>query len=108
LIIGFSLSIPHRISLVCKEGAEPDGNGNLEVEFRHNSNSDKPLDLKAGYVSYTLESIPGYNDGTLKKLTIVSKSFDSSSRKIEIKINDNANGTSKVLKASTTLQPVVF
>ena len=89
-----SSSIAHRISLVALEGSKPDENGVLHLELRHNKFNDDPYINNIGYVSYTLESIPGYKDGTLKKLIITCKNSDSITESHEIVVNkDSSKGT---------------
>lgn len=64
----------HRISLVAPPDAIPDKDGYLTVEFRHNAEGDTASEQVWGYVSYTLESLPGYKEGQLKGLNIRYKS----------------------------------
>ena len=95
-----SPNIAHRISLVGMEGVEPDENGVLNLDLRHNMFDDNPYHLNTGYVSYTLESIPGYNEGTLKKLIINCQSTDGT-KQHEINITtENKQGTMKTISCN--------
>lgn len=69
-MLTYSIDIKHRISLVGTPETTPDADGYIDVEFRHNADGDKTSNLVWGYVSYTLESLPGYKEGKLKGLNI--------------------------------------
>ncbi|MGL5273475.1 MAG: hypothetical protein ACRC8J_08355, partial [Phocaeicola sp.] len=68
-------TIKHRISLVDTKGAYIDEKGFIHLEFRHNAEKDTQRELNWGFVSYTLASIPGYKEGTLKGFKIEYKSI---------------------------------
>lgn len=68
--LGNNSGIAHMVNLVTTEGSEPDAEGLLEVEFRHNKNGDIEAYPQSGWVSFELSSIPGYTDGTVKGLKV--------------------------------------
>lgn len=87
--------IKHKISLVAAPGTTPDANGYIDVELRHSREGDGQGSIGWAWVSYTLESMPGYKEGTLKGLNITYYSIydGKSTRKIEIKQTDSSSDT---------------
>lgn len=69
-IKGNNEAIPHRISLLLTENTQIDDEGLLEVELRHNKNSDYGNKLYWGVVSFTLASIPEYTNENFKGFRI--------------------------------------
>lgn len=69
-IPGNNETIPHRISLLLTEETQTDDEGLLEVELRHNKNSDNGNKLYWGIASFTLSSIPEYSDANFKGFRI--------------------------------------
>lgn len=70
---GYS-GIKHFINLITVgDNPQPDANGVLQMEFRHNNEGDHPRNLQPGWVAFPLKSIPGYENGTTKKLSIKVK-----------------------------------
>lgn len=87
--------IKHRISLVGTPETAPDTDGYITVDFRHNAEGDMANNLSWGYVSYTLESLPGYKDGKLKGLNIKYNSIYGGEAIKKIAIKDlSKNSTS--------------
>ncbi|WP_455673289.1 NigD1/NigD2 family lipoprotein [Phocaeicola sp.] len=79
--------IKHRISLVGAPDTTPDAEGYITVDFRHNAEGDNGGVMRWAYVSYTLESLPGYKEGKLKGLNIRFNSIygGTSTHKVAIK-----------------------
>ena len=73
-IEGQDETIPHRISLLLTENTKINDEGLLEVELRHNNNSDYGQRLYWGVVSYTLSSIPEYSKPECKGFRIIYNS----------------------------------
>lgn len=84
-INGNNETIPHRISLLLKEDTKIDDEGFINVELRHNKNSDYGNKLYWGVVSYTLSSIPEYNDTDFKGFKISYLSSDNTKSEITVK-----------------------
>lgn len=96
-IQGYNVGAKHRISLVGLESSLPDKDGNINLQLCHNAFDDQQIENRNGYVSYTLESIPGFTDGTLKSVSISYKK------------NENESGTFKVkLKEKKSLKSTTF
>ncbi len=93
---GSNSNIRHRISLVGTPDAAPNADGVLNLEFRHNDEGDSPYEIKWGFVSFTLESIPGYTEGTLKKIILSYNSFNEKQEKTEIDIEKKDETSFKI------------
>ena len=70
---GNDSNISHRISLLVPQNAQLDENGLLPVELRHNPESDLQINSFWGVVSFTLSSIPQYQDSAFKGFRILYK-----------------------------------
>jgi len=68
--LGSNSGIAHMLNLVTTEESQKDENGLLEVEFRHNLEEDNEIYPQSGWVSFELNSIPGYTEGTTKGLKV--------------------------------------
>lgn len=77
-IEGYDKNISHRISLLVSEEAQIDKNGLLNVELRHNPESDSQINSFWGVVSFSLASIPQCNDTNFKGFHILYKKSDGS------------------------------
>lgn len=84
-INGNNETIPHRISLLLTEDTKIDDEGLINVELKHNSNSDYGNKLYWGVVSYTLSSIPEYNNTDFKGFRISYFSSDNTKSEITVK-----------------------
>lgn len=91
-IDGQDETIPHRISLLLTENTKIDDEGLLEVELKHNKNSDFGQTKYWGVVSYTLSSIPEYSKEECKGFKIIYNS------------GANTKAEWKVLKTSVSNQ----
>ena len=65
-MLGGTEIIPHRISLLLTADTQLDENGMVPVMLRHNANGDSQNTIYWGIVSFTLASIPEYNDPACK------------------------------------------
>ncbi len=70
---GNNSNISHRISLLVPQNAHLDENGLLPVELRHNPGADLQINSYWGVVSFTLSSIPQYQDSAFKGFRILYK-----------------------------------
>lgn len=70
---GNNSNISHRISLLVPQNARLDENGLLPVELRHNPGADLQIYSYWGVVSFTLSSIPQYQDSAFKGFRILYK-----------------------------------
>ena len=70
---GNNSNISHRISLLVPQNAHLDENGLLPVELRHNPGTDLQINSYWGVVSFTLSSIPQYQDSAFKGFRILYK-----------------------------------
>lgn len=69
-IEGYDENISHCISLLVPENAQPDVNGLLSVELRHNPENDLQINTFWGVVSFNLSSIPQYKNPKFKGFQI--------------------------------------
>ena len=88
-----STNISHRISLVLNSETQLDENGLLQVEFRHNNQGDTYSERLWGIVSYTLESIPDYDESKCKGFKIIYDSGANSRAEWIVKINSQGTQT---------------
>lgn len=80
VMLNTSSHISHRISLVAEEDAQPDADGFVDLQLRHDANGDLPQTLSsAAYVSFALDSVPGYREGTLQGVRIAYTSLEQES-----------------------------
>ena len=100
-INGNNATIPHRISLLLTEETKIDDEGLVYVELRHNKNSDYGNKLYWGVVSYTLSSIPEYNDTDFKGFRISYMSSDNTKSEITVK-KQESNQDSAVRSMKST------
>ncbi len=70
---GNDSDISHRISLLVAQNAQLDENGLLPVELRHNPETDLQINPFWGVVSFTLSSIPQFQDSAFKGFRILYK-----------------------------------
>lgn len=95
IFIGTGSTINHRISLVVNEGEEPDADGYVDVELRHNAEGDKQETISAAsYVSFALDSVPGYKEGTLKGFRMAYTSINYEKETVTIGYYDSKSITS--------------
>lgn len=78
-------TIVHRISLLIDKDAKPDARGYLDVELRHSAEGDLPINANSGYVSFTLEDMPGFKEGSLKGFRIKTKTTKGGTTTVEVK-----------------------
>lgn len=71
---GTDRDTPHRISLVLKTDCQPDENGLLPVELRHDAQKDNQLHDFWSVTSFRLSSIPEYQEGAAKGFKIIYNS----------------------------------
>ena len=64
--LGGDQKIPHRISLLLTEKTELDEDGYLRLDLRHDANGDVQSIIFWGIASFTLRSIPEFNDPKCK------------------------------------------
>ena len=81
--------IPHSISLLIAKDAQPDARGYLSAELRHDAADDLQLNANSGYVSFTLENMPGFKEGTLKGFKIKTKTIKNETDIVEVTMNNN-------------------
>ena len=81
--------IPHSISLLIAKDAQPDARGYLSAELRHDAADDLQLNANSGYVSFTLEHMPGFKEGTLKGFKIKTKTIKNETDIVEVTMNNN-------------------
>ena len=89
-ISGSNETIPHRISLLLTENTQIDDAGLLEVEFRHNKNSDNGDKLYWGIASFTLSSIPEYSNANFKGFRIKYQSEDNTTSETIVKLQSSS------------------
>lgn len=71
MVRGNHSDIKHFINLITVgDNPEPDADGTLHMEFRHNNEGDHPRFTQWGWAAFPLESIPGYSEGKTKRLFI--------------------------------------
>lgn len=97
-LYGNDATIPHRISLLLTENSQIDDEGLLEVELRHDNNSDNGDKIYWGIASFTLSSIPEYSDENFKGFKIVYNNNNTSTIKVW-KLSENTK-VSKGIKAT--------
>lgn len=100
-IEGNDETIPHRISLLLTENTQIDDEGLLEVELRHNNNSDYGNKHYWGVVSFTLSSIPEYNDEAFKGFRIKYQAEEYNKSEIIVRLQ-TSNQTSIVRSMKAT------
>ena len=81
--------IPHSISLLIAKDAQPDARGYLSAELRHDAADDLQLNANSGHVSFTLENMPGFKEGTLKGFKIKTKTIKNETDIVEVTMNNN-------------------
>ncbi len=84
-------NIAHFINLVAEEDAEPDAEGILTVELRHNREEDQEKYKQFGWVAFPLSSIPGYTEGNTLKLKIITNEGNGTvvSQEVDLNVNNN-------------------
>ena len=95
-IFGEHSDIQHFINLITVgENVEPDNEGTLHVEFRHNNEGDHPRIVLSGWAAFSLESIPGYTEGKTKRLSIKVNEGNNKETIItyDLEKKDNGNNT---------------
>ena len=98
---GNNTTIPHRISLLLTENTQIDDEGLLEVELRHNKNSDYGNKLYWGVVSFTLSSIPEYADTNFKGFRIIYQSDEYSKSETIVRLqNSNQRSVVRSMESS--------
>ncbi len=92
-VYGNNSDIKHFINLITVgDNAEPDSDGTLHVEFRHNNEGDHPRITQWGWAAFPLESIPGYSEGKTKQLSIKVNEGNNTETIITYDLNnDNEN-----------------
>lgn len=94
-VYGNRSDIKHFINLITVgDNAEPDADGTLHVEFRHNNEGDHPRFVQWGWAAFPLESIPGYSEGKTKRLSIKVNEGNNTETIITYNLeenNDNEN-----------------
>ena len=88
-ISGSNETIPHRISLLLTENTQIDDEGLLEVELRHNKNSDNGDKLYWGIASFTLSSIPEYSDANFKGFRIKYQSDTNTTSETIVRLQNS-------------------
>ena len=88
-ISGSNETIPHRISLLLTENTQIDDEGLLEVELRHNKNSDNGDKLYWGIASFTLSSIPEYSDTNFKGFRIKYQSDTNTTSETIVRLQNS-------------------
>ena len=89
-ISGSNETIPHRISLLLTENTQIDDEGLLEVELRHNKNSDNGDKLYWGIASFTLSSIPEYSNANFKGFRIKYQSEDNTTSETIVRLQGSS------------------
>lgn len=89
-ISGSNETIPHRISLLLTENTQIDDEGLLEVELRHNKNSDNGDKLYWGIASFTLSSIPEYSNANFKGFRIKYQSEDNTTSETIVRLQSSS------------------
>lgn len=70
-VMGDHTDLKHFINLITVgDDVQPDADGTLAVEFRHNNEGIHPRVTQWGWAAFPLESIPGYTEGKTKRLSI--------------------------------------
>lgn len=95
--LGSSSGIAHMLNLITTEESQKDENGLLEVEFRHNLEGDREIYPQSGWVSFELNSIPGYTEGTTKRLKIKVNNGGGEERSYTISLVSSEEDKSKKL-----------
>ena len=94
-VLGNNSDIKHFINLVAVgDNAQPDADGTLHVELRHNNEGDHPRFRQWGWAAFPLESIPGYSEGKTKRLSIKVNEGNNTVTLITYDLeNENDNNT---------------
>lgn len=103
-ISGSNETIPHRISLLLTENTQIDDEGLLEVELRHNKNSDNGDKLYWGIASFTLSSIPEYSDANFKGFRIKYQSDTNTTSETIVRLQ-NSNQT-RIVRSMESSQEI--
>ena len=91
-------TIPHRISLLLTENSQIDDKGLLEVELRHDNNSDDGDKTYWGIASFTLSSIPECSDERFKGFKIVYN--NNNSEPVEVLKQSGNTNVSRSIKST--------
>lgn len=75
----------HRFHLTSLQ-EQPDGDGHLPLEFRHDANGNRQEVVCIGYASLLLSELPGYREGTLKQLSIRYNDLEGKQGKVELAV----------------------
>ncbi|MBM6883366.1 NigD1/NigD2 family lipoprotein [Bacteroides caecigallinarum] len=105
-ITGYNETTPHRISLLLTENTGIDNEGFINVELRHNSNSDYGDRLYWGVVSFTLSSIPEYDNENVKGFKISYQS--ATNTKSEIKVSKQTSNQDSNVRSMKSTQEIGY
>ncbi len=97
-IFGNDETSPHRISLLLTENSQIDDKGLLEVELRHDNNSDDGDKTYWGIASFTLSSIPECSDERFKGFKIVYN--NNNSEPVEVLKQSGNTNVSRSIKST--------
>ena len=75
--------------MVIAKDARPDAQGYLSAELRHDAAGDLQINANSGYVSFTLENMPGFKEGTLKGFKIKTRTIKNGTDIVEVTMNNN-------------------
>lgn len=89
ILNGGNQLIAHTINLVIAKDARPDAQGYLSAELRHDAAGDLQINANSGYVSFTLENMPGFKEGTLKGFKIKTRTIKNGTDIVEVTMNNN-------------------
>lgn len=103
-ISGSNETIPHRISLLLTENTQIDDEGLLEVELRHNKNSDNGDKLYWGIASFTLSSIPEYSDANFKGFRIKYQSDTNTTSETIVRLQNS--GQTRIVRSMESSQEI--
>ncbi len=103
-ISGSNETIPHRISLLLTENTQIDDEGLLEVELRHNKNSDNGDKLYWGIASFTLSSIPEYSDTNFKGFRIKYQSDTNTTSETIVRLQNS--GQTRIVRSMESSQEI--
>lgn len=99
--LGSNSNIAHMLNLVTTEESQIDENGILEVEFRHNLEGDNEVYPQSGWVSFELNSIPGYTEGTTKSIKVKVNNGDGEEKTYKIEWQSAGEDKSSKLSFSS-------
>ena len=100
-INGEDETIPHRITLLLTENTHINDEGLIEVELRHNRNSDYGNKLYWGVVSFTLASIPECQNENFKGFKVIFYNSESIKDEIDVIKQESDQATvSRCMKAT--------